>query len=1084
MDYSILANLILPPEDAPGTYYLSSGVDSPVSKIARREKLSNVSTFVNIATDNPEHDGSTTAHWSVQKHGESRTRGDTMATRSWVVDIDVETPFTAITAADAVADICNALIAASLPIPTIAFWTGGGAHLYWCGNRCFTGDSIDSGWQLAAKGLRFWFASNFPQFSKDIQKTTDRTALIRMPMTFHGKTTSFGAPIADLDGKFLGSLTSIPWADMNKFTANMPVDAGITRSNAAPVTTLAGTQLAGSEQRFITDPGLLFSQCNALRDLAVTPDQTYPEWFAVGRLFAASKDIQAGLAAFHAFSSMYPTYDPIETETKFNDIVSSGAHPPTCDDIRRDTAACLGCQMFRGKGKNGRPHALQHEMAERKEKRAAMDMGLVDNPATATQAIPEPSSKIQTYAGGYAAVSAAASQIEAENTYLAKVRAVSGTHTYMPVAELGIAPPPALVNAAPDTVEEMFIDPVDGMMKINAYSGQGKQRSLDPHDVSLNPIFPLCLVRERSPEGNIVYGLKLAEAKLKYDTVTGNPVLLGRTVVISSKDVHGGGATLRSAITAAKLPIIAHDARSISWQRMHRWIHEQYNQLSHEHAEVKEYGFGWRREQYADQRHFIIGDRAYAAGGETKLVIQDGSSAAFSQQMAISSDLSGACEVFTRLADEGTPEMLFSMSAALGAPLMHMTSSKGVMVNFPGKTGLGKTALLSVLNSFYISAEQTALPSSGGDTMLASMNIVGVFRHLPVMIDEVTLRTEEEMGSFLLQLTQGHERNRMESNSNKLREVATWSTIVFSSSNKPIGEMIASHNDTAEAQRARVLEIFFEKAVHTGNTRYFVENFVKPLHGFGGVIGTVFIKYVLDNYDEVKQAIADTEDALKISDSPLNANDGDKFRLWRSSAAVAIVSASIGTNLGIWNITAEKMQSIVTSIAEHATQRHNEDRINAVQFTKDYIAASLDELVIPQFQNEHGNTIYEGTKVDGTSNPDVIPISAGRNNATVEMIFQEGKSHVEVAMARSALSKYCNDHNIVLDYVIDMMRSQNILRDEESNKDRRIGVTAGMYGRVNGGPNAKRLIPPAEAIIVLLPLAEPFSRETEPEYLS
>lgn len=1076
MDFLTLATVILPDEAAPGSYFLGAGRAKPHESTRAVDTLAEVVTHHAIGAPGAA-DHTLSAHWSLAKFENGlRRRATCVATRAIVFDVDYPEPIKPDVASIVATKVDEAFVAAGLPSATLWFSTSKGVHGYWCPFTTFTHEAIEAVWLPAAQGVRHFMADNFPILAADASKTTDRTAFIRMPLTLNTKNMQYGYIIGDAGSKALVTdeqMLALALAAPAVTAAKLP------HGRSGVQTSLGGTVAETSETKTIRDPAALLTQCSALSEIMRSGVQSYTEWFAAARLFTHSEDLEAGHRAFHTFSSAYATYDAAETAEKFRSALEAGAAAPTCLDFRRPDmrggTTCDGCPMKKTDKSNGRPHALQHEHVPQNPTQPASLTSQAVTVVTAGDPSPHSTAPAVTQAksNAIALLETSDAAMRAENDSLNVCRQVSGTHRYAPIEALGITLPTALQSATPKDVDTVFICPVSGGLTINTTVTRNKK----PESVTLNMcksvVWPDALIREKTPNGAYHYGVKMVEAVRRTDQ-TGTQVYYARTINVPAADVHASPAAMRTALASARIPIVSSDARGLEWMRMHKWMHANIINLPIEYAETQEVSYGWRDLDFAGERHFVLGDRAYAADSPTRLVIQAGSGKNFVKKFDAGKSLVDAFSIVRDAAANATPEMMFLMAVTLGTPLLALTNAKGLMVNIPGETGMGKTAVLSFLNSFYCGARQEDLAASGGDTMLATMHIVGIYRNIPVMVDEVTLRTEEEIGAFLMQLTQGQERNRMEASSNALREANTWATIVISSSNKPIGEMIASHSDTAEAQRARVLEIYTDTFMRGGSTRKFVEDYVRPMHAHGSLIGAAFVKTVLQNFDATREAVKKTEDMLKDLPSPLNASTGDKFRLWRAAATVAIVATDIANRMGLWDADEDTMQGIVDMVTNRALEQHTADRIDPIAFISSYVANSADHLVIPQVLDASGVPI---TQTDGGYAP---AIAAGRDTPHIELTMQVGVSSARVVIAYAPFMQYCEERSVNIAYVEAAMERLGMLDGGVSAEN--IGVSAGVGGRITGGPAAKNLMPGVEAITVHMPLKSPFVEGRAPKY--
>lgn len=252
---------------------------------------------------------------------------------------------------------------------------------------------------------------------------------------------------------------------------------------------------------------------------------------------------------------------------------------------------------------------------------------------------------------------------------------------------------------------------------------------------------------------------------------------------------------------------------------------------------------GWK-ENFSQ---FVLGDtliRKDASGTVVEEPIPLANSTQNGQEMFTTSGTLEDAVSFTNLMERaGLVPHMFAFGVALSSPLYAFTGLKGITVSLYGPTGSGKTLAQLWGQSIFGNPERLHFAAKFTQNTLFSR--LGMYCHLPMTIDEVTLMNNNEVGDFAYWVTQGRDKARLNRNATE-RNPKEWATTVTVSTNKSLASKLITSGLDTDAQMARILEVAFASHPMFTNDSAAgrkIHNFITTNYGF---IGREFIKRLID----------------------------------------------------------------------------------------------------------------------------------------------------------------------------------------------------------------------------------------------
>lgn len=345
--------------------------------------------------------------------------------------------------------------------------------------------------------------------------------------------------------------------------------------------------------------------------------------------------------------------------------------------------------------------------------------------------------------------------------------------------------------------------------------------------------------------------------------------------------------------------------------------------------------FGWTK----DMKSFILGENEYMVD-RTGINHPSSATAQFFPAFEPKGTLEGWKEVAAFYNQRGLEFHQFMIGAGFGSVLMEfLPNINAAMLHiYSEDSGFGKTTLKYAMASIWGNYEELVLTKD--DTRNFTMNRAEVYKNLPICIDEVTNMKPEALSDIAMTVTGGKQRGRLSSSVNRERQRGDrWSTLFVTSANASFIEKISKIKNAPQAEAQRVLEKRVQK-FHAADKMQ-TDEFNKLLAENYGHAGPIFVKYVLENIEEVRATL------FKVQSTADKAFELDhQNRFWSAFVAVSLTGALIAKKLGLINYNSKLL-------FEEARQLIKENRESVKIISKD-VFETLNDYI-----NENWNNILK-----------------------------------------------------------------------------------------------------------------------------
>lgn len=379
----------------------------------------------------------------------------------------------------------------------------------------------------------------------------------------------------------------------------------------------------------------------------------------------------------------------------------------------------------------------------------------------------------------------------------------------------------------------------------------------------------------------------------------------------------------------------------------------------------------------------------------------------------------GNLELWRQMANlYGTPgneARAFIFFVSFGAPLCTFLNQGSCIIHLTNKdSGVGKSTNQRVSASTWGDPKELMLLST--DTDNAKYQQFGVFRNLPIYIDEITNMPPDRLSDFAFRVSQNRGKHRQNSHSNTLRKNTTkWETIIVTSGNNSLYDTLKQHKINVAGELNRIIElpVSVKDALSIEEASYWYE---QVLFDNFGLAGEIYAQYLVDNKAQVVAMVKATYElyAKKF-------NFKTEHRFYRAACAATFTGARIAKELGLHDIDVDRVEQwavqqlggIQTTVKEAGTQ----DSVATLgQFLNAY---KRNELVL-----NAGKVMAGGLELS----------QAPTKDAQGQLVIRVEQDTSRMYISKSVLMHWCGEHRVHFTVLIDDLDAAGLLVSKALHK--------------------------------------------------
>lgn len=386
-------------------------------------------------------------------------------------------------------------------------------------------------------------------------------------------------------------------------------------------------------------------------------------------------------------------------------------------------------------------------------------------------------------------------------------------------------------------------------------------------------------------------------------------------------------------------------------------------------TETKTYKqFGWTN----DYSGFVLGKKMITVDDEVDILLD----AEVPADIAVDFGRSGSLDEWIDNIDllynrAGAEPYQFALCHSMGSVLVELMGSSnwhGLPLAFTGHGGTGKSTACKIACGFYgfpkLMERQTG---DNGSTLPAAIKLTAMMGSIPVLLDEFSGRSPEELTRTGYALANGRDKQRLASNG-KFSTVGTeFFKNSFITSNDSIVETISKlpAGYRVEATQLRYFEVAmpqgFRHTVFHDVESGFAERHMDTVYGEACI---PYLRFVMKNADWVKRQLQ----AARAKYNP-KSDDENKERFYRDAIVTALVAGKIAKKLGLVTFDIKAMGEWAQGQVLNMRENRKESNIDISEQLAKFIATLPGRLIVTKHfgdgraVKEHAQEILRGAAV-------------------------------------------------------------------------------------------------------------------------
>ena len=346
---------------------------------------------------------------------------------------------------------------------------------------------------------------------------------------------------------------------------------------------------------------------------------------------------------------------------------------------------------------------------------------------------------------------------------------------------------------------------------------------------------------------------------------------------------------------------------------------------------------GWNE----DKTTFVLGSTEISQDGSEKTTPISTLARSVAPFLSTSGTYEGWRTAVQKLNQPGLEMHMFTTMCGFGSILMDYSSTTGVAISLTGESGAAKTgALYSALSIW----GQPKNLSVNHTTANALQGRFLTLHNIPMGFDEVGNRSPYLLSDFILTVSQGKAKLKMQGSSNAERDFeAPASLIAIMTSNHSLYDKLKTIRSNPNGEAARLIEFPVRKPQSFIDNARLGKEIFDEFNFHYGWAGPMFVRAVFEFGGEkvIKDNLTKWENRF-IEDF---GND-TAYRFYENLIAVTMTAAEIVNKADILTIDVERIYKFI--VGEMITIRDQVVKVNNVDYEsvlQDYIDANTDKIL-------------------------------------------------------------------------------------------------------------------------------------------
>ena len=346
---------------------------------------------------------------------------------------------------------------------------------------------------------------------------------------------------------------------------------------------------------------------------------------------------------------------------------------------------------------------------------------------------------------------------------------------------------------------------------------------------------------------------------------------------------------------------------------------------------------GWNEEKTS----FVIGNVELSKDGTEKTTPISPLARSVAPFLQQSGSFEGWQTAAQKLNQNGLEMHMFTMLCGFGSILMDYSSTTGVAISLTGESGAAKTGALYGALSIWGQPKTLSVMNTTANALQGRFLTL---HNLPVGFDEVGNKNPYLLSDFILAVSQGKAKLKMQASSNAERDYeAPASLIAIMTSNHSLYDKLKTIRSNPNGEAARLIEFAVRKPKSFIDNARLGKEIFDEFNTHYGWAGSRFVKEVF-KYGEAK----DIKENLAKWENRFAKDFGNDtaYRFYENLMSVTMTAAEIVNKADILDIDIERIYKHV--VGEMITIRDEVVKVNNVDYESvlsDYLDSNYDKIL-------------------------------------------------------------------------------------------------------------------------------------------
>jgi hypothetical protein len=405
--------------------------------------------------------------------------------------------------------------------------------------------------------------------------------------------------------------------------------------------------------------------------------------------------------------------------------------------------------------------------------------------------------------------------------------------------------------------------------------------------------------------------------------------------------------------------------------------------------------FGWLK----DRTGFVLGTKMLTLDDEHEVLCDP----AIPTDIAVDFGRSGTLEEWIANIDtlynrKGAEPFQFALCHSMGSALVELMGSSnwhGLPLAFTGHGGTGKSTAAKIACGFYGNPEfMERQTGEQGSTLNAAIKRIAIMGSIPVLLDEFSGRSPDELTRTGYALANGRDKERLGTNGKFSTVGGQWFKNSFITSNDSIMESISKlpAGYRVEATQLRFFEVSlpadYRNKTFPDISQSFVENHMDNVYGEACV---PYLRFIIKNQDWVRRQMVSARSKFNPE-----SEDDNKERFYRDTIVTALVAGKIAEKLGLINFDLKGMKQWAMNQVLTMRENRKENNTDISEQVAAFIATLPGRLIITKHFGDSRAKVKEA------------PMEFLRGPAVGRVCTEDKKVYVTV----KAIADWCKEHGV------------------------------------------------------------------------